>query len=33
LGFEVHGTKGMLIFDQERMNELLLFRNQGDKAT
>jgi predicted dehydrogenase len=33
LGFEVHGTKGMLIFDQERMNELQLFRNQGDKAT
>jgi predicted dehydrogenase len=32
LGFEVHGTKGMLIFDQERMNELQLFRNQGDKA-
>ncbi|PZQ95908.1 MAG: myo-inositol 2-dehydrogenase [Cereibacter sphaeroides] len=33
LGFEVHGTKGMLIYDQERMNELQLFRNQGDKAT
>jgi predicted dehydrogenase len=33
LGFEVHGTKGMVIFDQERMNELQLFRQQGDRAT
>lgn len=33
LGFEVHGTDGMVIFDQERMNELQLFRNRGDKAT
>jgi predicted dehydrogenase len=33
LGFEVHGTEGMVIFDQERMNELHLFRNRGDKAT
>ncbi|THD83510.1 Gfo/Idh/MocA family oxidoreductase [Aliigemmobacter aestuarii] len=33
LGFEVHGTEGMVIFDQERMNELQLFRNRGDKAT
>lgn len=33
LGFEVHGTQGMLIFDQERMNELQLFRNEGPKAT
>jgi predicted dehydrogenase len=29
LGFEVHGTKGMLIFDQERMNELQVYRNEG----
>ncbi|MEZ5797818.1 MAG: Gfo/Idh/MocA family oxidoreductase [Paracoccaceae bacterium] len=33
LGFELHGTEGMLIFDQERMNELHLFRNRGDRAT
>jgi predicted dehydrogenase len=33
LGFEVHGTEGMVVFDQERMNELHLFRNRGDKAT
>lgn len=33
LGFEVHGTSGMIVFDQERMNELHLFRNIGDKAT
>ncbi|QYK43415.1 MAG: Gfo/Idh/MocA family oxidoreductase [Paracoccaceae bacterium] len=33
LGFEVHGTEGMVIFDQERMNELRLFRNRGEKAT
>ena len=33
LGFEVHGTAGMVIFDQERMNELRLFRNSGDRAT
>ena len=33
LGFEVHGAEGMVIFDQERMNELQLFRNRGDKAT
>jgi predicted dehydrogenase len=33
LGFEVHGTAGMVMFDQERMNELQLFRNQGDRAT
>ena len=25
LGFEVHGTKGMIVFDQERMNELQVF--------
>lgn len=33
LGIEVHGTKGMIRFDQERMNELHLFRNDGGKAT
>lgn len=33
LGFEVHGTAGMIVFDQERMNELQLFRRTGDKAT
>jgi predicted dehydrogenase len=33
LGFEVHGTTGMVMFDQERMNELHLFRNRGDRAT
>ncbi|MBC05751.1 Gfo/Idh/MocA family oxidoreductase [Thalassospira sp.] len=32
LAWEVHGTKGMICFDQERMNELQLFRNSGDKA-
>lgn len=33
LGFEVHGTRGMVVFDQERLNELLLFRDTGDPAT
>lgn len=33
LGFEVHGTAGMVIYDQERMNELQIFSNTGDKAT
>ncbi len=33
LGFEAHGTEGMIIYDQERMNELQLFRRQGDRAT
>lgn len=32
LGFEVHGTEGMIHFDQERMNELYLYRNRGPKA-
>lgn len=32
LGWEVHGTKGMLVFDQERMNELQLYQNEGDRA-
>lgn len=29
LAFEVHGTKGMVLFDQERMNELQLYQNDG----
>lgn len=29
LGFEVHGTTGMIVFDQERMNELQMYRNEG----
>jgi predicted dehydrogenase len=29
IGFEVHGTKGMIRFDQERMNELQLYLNEG----
>ena len=33
LGWQVHGTEGMLCFEQERMNELQLFRNEGAKAT
>jgi predicted dehydrogenase len=32
LEFEVHGTAGMVAFDQERMNELQLYRNRGPKA-
>ncbi|MCB8837132.1 Gfo/Idh/MocA family protein [Aurantimonas sp. VKM B-3413] len=32
LDFEVHGTKGMIAFAQERMNELQLFVNEGDQA-
>ncbi|MGS1094190.1 Gfo/Idh/MocA family protein [Aquamicrobium terrae] len=30
--FEVHGTQGMIRFDQERMNELHLFQNNGPAA-
>ena len=33
LGFELHGTSGMIVYDQERMNELHLFQNEGPKAT
>jgi predicted dehydrogenase len=33
LGFEIHGTHGMLTFDQERLNELRLFRNTGDPSS
>ena len=33
LGWEVHGTRGMLCFEQERMNELLLYENEGPRGT
>jgi predicted dehydrogenase len=33
IGFEVHGTTGMIRYDQERMNELQLYVNEGDPAT
>ena len=33
LGWELHGDRGMLIFEQERMNELQLFVNEGPAAT
>ena len=33
LAWEIHGTKGMICFDQERMNELQLYVNEGPKAT
>ena len=33
LRIEVHGTKGMLVFDQERMNELQLYTADGPKET
>lgn len=33
LGFELHGTSGMIVYDQERMNELHLYQNAGPKAT
>ncbi|MEM1050306.1 MAG: Gfo/Idh/MocA family oxidoreductase [Pseudomonadota bacterium] len=32
LAVEVHGEKGTLCFDQERLNELQLFRNEGHTA-
>jgi len=32
ISFEVHGTKGMITFDQERMNELRLYQNEGPAA-
>lgn len=32
LGYEVHGTEGMIAFDQERMNELYLYQNRGPRA-
>ena len=33
LRWEVHGTKGTITYDQERLNELQLFTAQGDPAT
>lgn len=33
LAWEVHGTRGTLVFDQERLNELLLFQADGPAAT
>lgn len=33
LDWEVHGTRGMLCFNQERMNELLFYENAGPAAT
>ncbi|MEH7827030.1 Gfo/Idh/MocA family protein [Gemmobacter denitrificans] len=32
LGFEIHGDRGMIIFDQERMNELQIYQNDGPRA-
>lgn len=32
LGFEVHGSRGMIVFDQERMNELELYVAEGPRA-
>jgi len=32
LDWEVHGTKGMVTFCQDRMNELQLYENAGPKA-
>ena len=32
LAFEVHGSRGSILFDQERMNELSLFEAAGDPA-
>lgn len=32
LDWEVHGTRGMIAFAQERMNELQLYVNEGDKG-
>jgi predicted dehydrogenase len=32
MNWEVHGSSGMITFDQERMNELRLYQNQGDLA-
>lgn len=31
LAWEVHGTKGMICYDQERMNELQLYQNAGPR--
>ncbi|UIJ72540.1 Gfo/Idh/MocA family protein [Aurantimonas sp. HBX-1] len=32
LGFEAHGSSGMIVYDQERMNELQLYTNDGPKS-
>jgi predicted dehydrogenase len=32
LGFEAHGSRGMIVYDQERMNELQLYTNEGPKV-
>ena len=32
LACEIHGAAGMITFDQERMNEVRLYQNRGDKA-
>ncbi|WP_029619699.1 Gfo/Idh/MocA family protein [Pseudorhizobium marinum] len=32
IGWEVHGTAGMICFEQERMNELQIYQNTADKA-
>lgn len=32
LGFEAHGSEGMICFEQERMNELQLYQNRGAPA-
>ncbi len=32
LAWEVHGTRGMICFDQERMNELQIYQNSGPKG-
>ncbi|HEX5935995.1 MAG TPA: Gfo/Idh/MocA family oxidoreductase [Pseudorhizobium sp.] len=33
IGWEVHGTTGMICFEQERMNELQVYQNTGDKSS
>ncbi|MBL4906403.1 MAG: hypothetical protein JKX94_03050, partial [Sneathiella sp.] len=33
LAWELHGSKGMLRFDQERMNELYLYQAEGNNRT
>ena len=32
IGWEVHGTAGMICFEQERMNELQIYQDTADKA-
>lgn len=32
LDFEVHGTRGMIAYTQERMNELMIYENSGPRA-